>query len=95
MKYPIMTLIDETEITASGFENNSVQIYAEKWDEKKDCFNHLTIFLPEEKIYEITGFTKKEAMNIIQHISNLKKDIMNFVKEQEEINATIDDSVRI
>ena len=47
MMYPFMTLEDNTEIVHSDFlDDGRVKVYIEKPDEK-DCFHHMTCYLPK------------------------------------------------
>jgi len=88
MRYPVMTLIDETEITASMIEENGqYQIYVEKWSVEHDDFDHFTVQMPELVIIESKGYSDKDRDEIFQHITNLQQDITDFVKEcmEEEL----------
>ena len=56
-----MTLNDETEITHSEMkEDGTVKVYVEKPDEK-DCFHHMTCYLPKFQIKDVVGFSDKEV----------------------------------
>ena len=60
MIYPFITLDDEAEIVHSEMkEDGRVMVYVEKPDEK-DCFHHMTCYLPSYEITEIAGFSKEE-----------------------------------
>ena len=53
MKYPIMTLKNGTEITASGInEQGQTKIYVEKWNIEHDDFDSFEIILPNKYYYE-------------------------------------------
>lgn len=85
MKYPVMTLIDKTEITVSDFDNNNqLHIYVEKWNQKHDDFDFFEMLIPDGKILKIHGFSIKETKRISDHIKNLQEDIIEFVKEKED-----------
>lgn len=61
MVYPFMTLDDETEIVHSEMkEDGTVKVYVEKPDEK-DCFHHMTCYLPKFQIKDVVGFSDKEV----------------------------------
>ena len=52
MMYPFMTLDDETEIVHSELlSTGKVKVYIERPDEK-DCFHHMTCYLPDYKVEE-------------------------------------------
>ena len=80
MIYPFITLDDEAEIVHSEMkEDGTVKVYIEKPDEK-DCFHHMTVFLPSYEITEISGFSKEEVdryMDVVRSAANL---IIEFSK---------------
>ena len=81
MMYPFLTLDDETEITHSEIlSSGKVKVYIEKPDEK-DCFHHMTCFLPDYSTEDIFGFGDDEVskyMNIVRSTAHL---IMEFASE--------------
>lgn len=81
MMYPFLTLDDETEITHSEFlQSGKVKVYIEKPDEK-DCFHHMTCYLPDYSIDDVYGFSNDEVdkyMNIVRSTAHL---IMEFAEE--------------
>ncbi len=78
MMYPFLTLDDETEITHSDYlENGKVKVYIEKPDEK-DCFHHMTCYLPDYSIEEIYGFNKSEVDNLLEIIRSTAHLIIEF-----------------
>ena len=78
MMYPFLTLDDETEITHSDYlENGKVKVYIEKPDEK-DCFHHMTCYLPDYSIEEIYGFNKSEVDNFLEIIRSTAHLIIEF-----------------
>ena len=62
MKYPFMTLDDQTEIVHSEMhEDGTVEVYIEKPDEK-DCFHSVSCYLPKYEWKNNFGFTQKETL---------------------------------
>ena len=88
MMYPFMTLDDGTEIVHSEtLANGSVKVYIEKPDEK-DCFHHMTCYLPSYEITETFGFSEAEKeryMDVIRSAANL---IIEFSKDGGFENAS-------
>ena len=85
MKYPIITLNDETEITASNLtENGKIFVYIEKWNASLDDFNYFEIILPDNFITKQNGYTEVEIEKLKNHIISLQKDIFDYVQEKEE-----------
>ena len=88
MMYPFMTLDDEAEIVHSEFlPDGRVKVYVEKPDEK-DCFHHLTCYLPDYTVEESFGFTdaeKKKYLDVIRSTAHL---IIEFAKEGGFDNAS-------
>lgn len=81
MMYPFLTLADQTEITHSEFlEDETVKIYVEKPD-KKDCFHHMTCYIPGYKITEVFGFTEDEVAAYMKMIRSASHLIMQYSKE--------------
>ena len=74
MMYPFMTLDDETEIVHSELlEGERVKVYVEKPD-AKDCFHHMTCYLPEYELEEVYGFSRNEVdryMDVIKSTAHL------------------------
>ena len=88
MMYPFMTLDDETEITHSEYLNNGrVKVYIEKPDEK-DCFHHMTLFLPDYSLEECFGFDDKETARYLDFIRSVAHLILEFSKEGGFDNAS-------
>lgn len=78
--YPFLTLDDETEITHSDYlENGKVKVYIEKPDEK-DCFHHMTCYLPDYSIEEIYGFDRSEVDYFLEIIRSTAHLIIEFSK---------------
>jgi len=88
MMYPFMTLDDETEIVHSEFlPTGKVKVYIEKPDEK-DCFHHMTCYLPDYTIEEVFGFdddSVKKYMDIIHSTAHL---ILEFSQKGGFENAS-------
>ena len=80
MMYPFLTLDDETEITHSDLlESNEVKVYIEKPDEK-DCFHHMTCYLPNYSVEDVFGFSEKEQEKYIEIIRSTAHLILEFSK---------------
>ena len=61
MMYPFLTLDDDTEIVHSEYlPSGRVKVYIEKPDEK-DCFHHMTCYLPDYSVEEVSGFSDEEV----------------------------------
>lgn len=87
MVYPFMTLDDNSEIVHSELlPNNKVKVYIEKPDEK-DCFHHLTCYLPKYEIKENFGFTEKEVERYMEIIHSTAHLILEFAKDGGFENA--------
>lgn len=88
MVYSFMTLDDNTEIVHSEqLENGSVKVYIEKPDEK-DCFHHLTCYLPQYKLEDVFGFTDNEVEKYMEIIKSTAHLIMEFAKGKGFENAS-------
>ena len=85
--YPFLTLPDETEIVHSDFlNNNEVKVYIEKPD-KKDCFHHMTCYLPSYRITEVYGFDNKEVNDYLDIVKSTAHLIIEFSKSGGFENA--------
>ena len=81
MMYPFMTLPDETEITHSEYlDGGKVKVYVEKPD-AKDCFHHMTCYLPEYEIEDVYGFGEDEVDRYMEIIKSTAHLMMEFSKE--------------
>ena len=88
MMYPFMTLDDETEIVHSELlEGERVKVYVEKPD-AKDCFHHMTCYLPEYELEEVYGFSQNEVDRYMDVIKSTAHLIMQFSKEGGFENAS-------
>jgi len=83
MKYPVMTLIDGTEITSSDFDkNNQLHIYVEKWSRARNDFSYFEMIIPQGKVLKIHGFSIHETKILSDRIIRLQNDIIDFIKEK-------------
>ena len=81
MMYPFMTLDDETEIVHSEvLGDERVKVYVEKPD-AKDCFHHMTCYLPKYELEEVYGFNQSEVDKYMEIIKSTAHLIMQFSKE--------------
>ena len=80
MMYPFLTLDDETEIVHSDLlENNEVKVYVEKSD-AKDCFHHMTCYIPSYRLEDVSGFNESEVSKYLEVIKSTAHLIMEFSK---------------
>ncbi len=87
MMYPFLTLDDETEIVHSEMlPDSKVKVYIEKPDEK-DCFHHMTCYLPQYETTDVVGFTDEEVRKYMDIIRSTAHLIMEFSKEGGFENA--------
>ena len=87
MVYPFMTLDDKSEIVHSELlPNNKVKVYIEKPD-AKDCFHHLTCYLPNYEIEENFGFSEKDVERYMEIIRSTSHLILEFAKDGGFENA--------
>ena len=76
MKYPFMTLENETEINHTELMPNSkVRVYIETPD-AEDCFHHLTVWLPDFEIEEVYRYDEAEAAQYLQIVRDNQSAIM-------------------
>lgn len=88
MMYPFMTLDDDTEIVHSELlEDNKVKVYIEK-PNAKDCFHHMTCYLPKYELEEVYGFSQSEVDKYMEIIKSTAHLIMQFSKEGGFENAS-------
>lgn len=88
MMYPFLTLDDDTEIVHSEMlEDSKVKVYVEKPDEK-DCFHHMTCYLPKYELSDVFGFTDEEVKKYTDIIRSTAHLIMEFSKEGGLENAS-------
>ena len=82
MMYPFMTLDDEAEIVHSEFlPDERVKVYVEKPDEK-DCFHHMTCYLPDYSIEEIYGFSDADVNKYMDIIRSNAHIIIEIAKKK-------------
>ena len=85
MIHPFITLDDQAEIVHSERkEDGRVKVYVEKPD-AKDCFHHMTCYLPGYQIEEIFGFSKDEVERYIEVIRSTAHLIMESSEEGEYV----------
>lgn len=85
--YPFMTLEDSTEIVHSEYlPDETVKVYIEKPDEK-DCFHHMTCYLPGYNVTEVNGFSQSEVQKYLDVIKTTAHLIIQFSKEGGFENA--------
>ena len=88
MVYPFLTLRDDTEIVHSEkLSDGRVKVYIETPDDK-DCFHHMTCYLPNYEVTEVYGYSDAEVdkfMKIIQSTAHL---IMEFSETGGFANAS-------
>ena len=88
MMYPFITLDDQAEIVHSEMKDDGgVKVYVEKPDDK-DCFHHMTCFLPGYSIEEIYGFTDSEVNRYMEVIRSMAHLILEFSQEGGFENAS-------
>ena len=88
MMYPFMTLDDGAEIVHSEKKpDGSVKVYVEKPD-AKDCFHHMTCYLPGYKIEEVYGLSEMEMERYLEVIRSTAHLIMEFVANGGFENAS-------
>lgn len=81
MMYPFLTLDDDTEIVHSELrEDGSVKVYIEKPDEK-DCFHHMTCYLPNYQLEDVYGFSPSEVERYLEIIRSTAHLILEFAKD--------------
>lgn len=83
MFYPIFTLEDGTEATASKpDENGNVFLYVEKFDSTKNMFDKVTFQLPGVAIISSCGYSTDELKTMQKEYSVIQNDIVSYVMEQ-------------
>lgn len=88
MMYPFLKLDDETEIVHSEYlDNDTVKVYIEKPDEK-DCFHHMTCYLPDYRVTEVNGFSDNDVNRYISIIKSVANLIIEFSKHGGFENAS-------
>ncbi|MDY2813880.1 MAG: hypothetical protein SOU03_08010 [Dorea sp.] len=88
MMYPFMTLDDNTEIVHSELlDGGEVKVYIEKPDEK-DCFHHLTCYLPQYRLEDVYGFSDEEIEKYLEIIRSTAHLIIEFANGRGFENAS-------
>ena len=81
MRYPFMTLEDDTEITHSEMQaNGEVKVYVETPDEK-DCFHSMVCYLPDYRVEEVEGYSEEEVEKYLDFIRKAAHLILEFSQE--------------
>ena len=87
MMYPFLILDDGTEIVHSELlENDEVKVYIEKPDEK-DCFHHMTCYLPSYRLDDVFGFEQGEVNHYLDIVRSTAHLIIEFSQEGGILNA--------
>jgi hypothetical protein len=82
-----LTLDDGAEIVHSEmFPDGKVKVYIEKPDEK-DCFHHITCYLPDYDWQDNFGFTQSELARYQEVIQSIAHLILQFSQEGGFDNA--------
>jgi hypothetical protein len=88
LMYPFMTLDDSAEIVHSEMlPDHRVKVYVEKPDEK-DCFHHMTCYLPDYTIENVYGFSPEEVNRYLEVIRSTAHLIIEFSQEGGFENAS-------
>lgn len=77
MKYPFMKIEnDGTEITYNPPDiYNHIQVYLERWNQKDNTFNDLTIEIPDGKLISNHGYTEDEVCYYMDKVKGLTQVI--------------------
>ena len=87
MKYPYMTLNDDTEITHSDLrEDGSVLVYIETPTDTG--FNHASCILPTYKWEDVVGYNENDLQKIDKIIHNNAHLILEFAAAGGFANAS-------
>lgn len=88
MMYPFLTLNDGTEIVHSDMAaDGSVKVYIEKPDER-DCFHHVTCYLPQGTWTDNFGFSGKELAYLKEVVDSSTNIILEFAADGGFENAS-------
>ena len=86
MKYPYMTLGDNTEITHSGIQpDQSVKVYIET--PVRGGFHHATCILPAYRWVDITGYSEEEIADYTDFLHHNAHLILEFAAIGGFLNA--------
>lgn len=84
MLYPIATLIDGTEITASKFHSdNTFDVGIEKWNKNIGDFSSFQVRFPSKEIINKNKCDDLFFRTVYNHVCNLSDIICDYIKEQE------------
>lgn len=92
MLYQFLSLPDKTEISYSEIIKNIndkdvMRVYIERWNESRNDFDSLEIYIPEMIITKKKGYSHDEINQHLRHINNLKDVIWECALERTEIDA--------
>lgn len=88
MKYPFLTLDDDTEIVhPETLPDGKVEVYVEKPDEK-DGFHNASCFIPGYEWKNINGFSKQEISKYQEIIESTAHLILDFARSRGFENAS-------
>ncbi len=84
MLYPIATLIDGTEITASKIHaDNTFDVGIEKWNQSINDFSSFQIRFPSKNIINKYKCDDAFLNALYRHVCNLSDVIFDYINEQE------------
>ena len=86
IELPDQTIISHSEILIKD-NREQVKVYIETPDEK-NCFNHATCWLPEEKWEDILGYSQERMEYFKDFINSEKSLIIEFAKNGGLENAS-------
>ena len=87
MRYPFLTLDDQTEIVHSEMKaGGSVKVYMERPDEK-DCFHYATYYLPMYRWEYVFGFSV-EDMNRLKDVVESTAQLILCTSQSQTIEKT-------
>lgn len=86
MLYQFLSLPDETEISYSEIikddnGHDSIRIYIEKWNEIRNDFDCLELYLHSFKITKHVGFSSEVVSEHIRHLKNLENVIWDVASD--------------
>lgn len=88
MKYPFLTLDDNTVIVHSEmFPDGKVEVYVEKPDEK-DCFHNASCLIPGYEWKNVNGFSEQEISHYQEIIESTAHLILDFARTGGFDNAS-------
>lgn len=86
MIHPIITLPDNTEITASRMQDDKTyHIYIEAWDASLEDFKHIEFLFPEGAVLSSRGYSLEDINIYRTKLSNIEEDISAFLEEKDGV----------